>query len=293
MTWGYSHVWPGQFLDLDAEPWIAKLKFLARHGFKHTVISLRDLADMPEKLRTCVHAELQRLDLALVVHIGLDWFAPPEAALEQIQSTKELLPRLVKVARAPLCVAQVDRYHRFCREPSLDHQLTTLSTALAPLSKVCQKLGAPLAVENGGRYRTIDLVRLCEATPHLGIFLDTGDCALVGETPVQACAIAAPKLLGFRLKDQRLTPRPCAHPPTLEMHDAPAGEGDLELTACFEQIRTGCPHFGKLLMEVGLVPHDFSGDEPLRELERTLQFLRRLEPAAGLQRRRSSARSAA
>lgn len=40
MIWGYAHVWFGEFLTLDAEPQLARLKFIRKWGSRRSVSRL-------------------------------------------------------------------------------------------------------------------------------------------------------------------------------------------------------------------------------------------------------------
>ncbi len=66
MHWGYALVWPRAFLTRDADPLMAKLKFLAHYGLETTGIGLREVVAMSEAQRDDVGTFLAQHNLSLI-----------------------------------------------------------------------------------------------------------------------------------------------------------------------------------------------------------------------------------
>ncbi|MEK7767528.1 MAG: sugar phosphate isomerase/epimerase family protein [bacterium] len=279
MTWGYALVWAGQFLTRDADPLMARLKFLAHYGLTTTGVGLDELDRLSPAQRDGLRGYLAAHDVRLPLIVGAGWLAPDRAALRR--RTDELLGKLERyapLARCPLVTTGGGTVHRFTRAPALPGQMDLLAEALAPVAARCHALGIPFGIENHGDYYCSDLAALCRRVPHLGIFLDTGNTYLIGEAPLPAVREAAPFTVGTHFKDHVVAPRPEARPLHFEVGAAVIGEGDVPLREAYDLLLRFAPDPGRLTMEIELIPPSFKGNDPVEAFERSLAFVRSLPP---------------
>jgi sugar phosphate isomerase/epimerase len=279
MRWGYALIWAESFLELDADPLMARLKFLAAHGLASTGTDLESIAVMPDAARDRLGQYLDDHDLALTPVLHTPYFdADPGRVDRVIADQLALLERWHRLLRSPLVTTSVGPYHRFMREPSLDHQLDCLAQRLPAYATACHDLGIPFGIENHGDYYLSDLAGLCQQVPHLGIFLDTGNPYLIGEAPLPAFEAAAPYAVGTHFKDHHVRPCPDARPLHFEVAPAVLGEGDVPLRECYRLLQERNPNPDQLVMQIELI---FPADRPpLQSLEQSLAFVRSLDEAA-------------
>jgi len=154
-----------------------------------------------------------------------------------------------------------------------------LADVLAPAAAYCKEIGIPFGIENHGDYYCSDLVGLCERTPHLGIFLDTGNTYLIGEAPLPAFRAAAPYVIGTHFKDHHVRPVPDGRPLHFEVGASVIGEGDVPLRECYRLLMEQAPDPQNLAMQIELIMPSFSGNDPVDALEKSLAFIRSLEAA--------------
>ncbi|MFQ5809938.1 MAG: sugar phosphate isomerase/epimerase family protein [Armatimonadota bacterium] len=279
MIWGYATPWFGQFIGDADDQLMVKLQFLVDHDLQATHIGMKEIAAMDEARRRRIGEFLEANDLRLVPTVWFDYLDQDVAALRRnmdeaiaaIQESAELL-------RAPIITTGVGRYHRFMREPSFAEQMARLPEALAPLAQACHDLGRPLGIENHGDYYCSDLVTLCEQTPHLRIFLDTGNTYLIGEQSLPGIRAAAPLTIGTHFKDHHVQPRKRARPLHFEIAGAVIGEGDVGLAEAYQILCDSAPDPDKLVMLLEMIPPE--GMDPVACLERSLAFVRGLEEGA-------------
>lgn len=275
MHWGYALVWPRAFLTRDADPLMAKLKFLAHYGLETTGIGLREVAAMSEAQRDDVGNFLAQHNLSLSVHLGLPYFDADrdlvrrhvDEALEQLSTSHSLL-------RTMLVTTGAGDIHRFHKQPPLPQQLEQLAEALMPVVAGCQGLGLPVGIENHGDYYCSDLVDLCQMVPGLGIFLDTGNTYLIGEAPLPAIRAAAPYVVGTHFKDHHVRPRLDARPLHFEVAESVTGDGDVPLRECYQILLDTVPDPAALVMEIELIPPP--NLDVVEAFERSLTFVRSL-----------------
>lgn len=276
MIWGYALIWPGEFLTGDSDPLIARLQFLAHYNLRSTGIGLRELAQSNAARLDRIGELVAEHDLALTLIPHLPFMDPnletvrreADAALEQIARFRDLV-------RCPLVHTGVaGRYHRFLRDPSLAWQMERLETVLPWLVEGCRDLGLPFGIENHGDYYVSDIVGLCKQIPGLGIFLDTGNCYLIGEAPLPAFELAAPYVVGGHFKDHHVRPVPDARPLHFEVGNSVIGEGNVPLRECHALLQQHTPDFEKLVMQIELIPPTDIG--VVEAFERSLAFVRSL-----------------
>lgn len=278
MRWGYALVWPHQFLVLDRDPLLAKVKWLERYGLATTGVGTGELEALGEAGRERLYAYLAGRPVAFTLVPQADVCNTDEsAALRSIEAACEAVRRYAPAVKAPICHLGVARLHRFMREPSLAWQMERLARVLPELAQACREAGAPLGIENHGDYYVSDLVGLCRVVKDLYIFLDTGNTYLVGEKPLPAIEEAAPYVIGGHWKDHRVGPVTSGGPLRFEIGPSVIGEGDVPLREAYRVLKARCPRFDELAMEIELIPPSFSGNDPVVALERSIAFCRALE----------------
>jgi sugar phosphate isomerase/epimerase len=281
LRWGHALGWPPRFLTGDPDPLLARLEFLAAHHLETTHVSLTEAARWDENRCRAVQARLERNNLSLLPGPALDlWAESPSARGGAVDAALRSLERLKDTLQARLVHVGAGPVHRFLREPSLARQLERLAETLTPLVRGCADLGLRVAIENHGDYYVSDLVELCRRVPGLGIFLDTGNCYLVGEKPLAAAREALPYVLGGHIKDQRVRPVPDGRPLHFEVLNAVPGEGDVPLREILDLLaEAAAARSTSFEMLIEFFPAAWH--EPLPEWERARAFIRPWEaPAA-------------
>lgn len=247
--WGYAGVWPGEFNCWKGDTLMNQLRFLVDHGFESGHLSLHHMKD-PAR-RDQIAAFVAEHDLKLTVGVHMKWFdddldsirSDTDQFLEDLRTYGDLL-------QTPIVTTGAGRVHRFMDSPSLEEQMDRLSEAFAPLAKGCHELGKPFGIENHGDYYISDLVTLCERTPHLGIFFDTGNTYLVGEQSIPACHQAAPYTIGTHFKDHYVHPDPSELKFVIE--GAPIGAGHVGMAEMYRILLDKAP--GDLVLQWEMVP---------------------------------------
>lgn len=182
--WGYALIWLGQFMILDADPWIAKLKWLKKYGLRDTGINIRELDQLPESQQSAIFDFVASNDVGFTLAVWPDYLSPSlDDAKRQADESVKLVEKYREKVRARICTTRVAKVNRFTKEPSFDFQKERLWQLLPDLAEGCQSAGAPLAIENHGDYYVSDLVPFFEEINSLYLFLDTGNTFLIGEQP--------------------------------------------------------------------------------------------------------------
>lgn len=274
MIWGYAGPWFGEFTHGD-ESLMAKLRWLVANGLRATHVSLPRVAEMSLAERADLAQYLADNDLHLVPVVSFDFLASSQDEIAQ-RTDKALgaLREYAELVRAPIVTTLVGRYHRFMREPSFQEQMARLPEVIAPIAQACHELGMPLGIENHGDYYCTDLVELCKRTPHLGIFLDTGNTYLIGEQSLPAIRAAAPHAIGTHFKDHYVWPEKSTYPLRFEIGGAVLGEGDVGLAEAYEILAQNAPNPGGLVMMLEMIPPRPMG--PVECFEKTMAFIRSL-----------------
>lgn len=273
--WGHALGWPPAFLSGHVDPLLAKLEFLAANGLETTHVSLAETAAWDHRRRDEVRARLEGDGLSLLPGPKLEfWSSDLSTRQSAVEAALRALSRLKETLRARLVHVGAGPVHRFMREPSLPHQLDRLAESLAPLVQGCGDLGLRVAIENHGDYYVSDLVELCRRVPGLGIFLDTGNCYLVGEKPLAAAREALPYVMGGHIKDQRVRPVPDGKPLHFEVLNAVPGEGDVPLPEILNLL-CEAPAAQTTPLELLIEFFPTAWDAPEMEWERARSFIRR------------------
>jgi len=276
MIWGLAGPKLGGYgIHKYDDPTMGWLQFLVEHGFKSTGMRLRELEDPARRER--IAAFVAEHDMRLTVHPeGVPVLG--EDADEVARTTDAFLETLADVKdelRVPIVTFGVGPHHRFMRDPSLEQQMDRLTRNLADLARGCHELGCPLGIENHGDYYCSDLVELCGRVKHLGIFLDTGNCYLIGERTVPACREAAPYTIGTHFKDHWVWPNK-SRPLAFMLQGAPLGEGDVGLRQIYLDLLELNPAPEKLVMQWELIPPRDPKIDDMECLRRSWEFIRSL-----------------
>lgn len=275
IIWGFAGPWYGEYRCWDGDETMNRLRFLVDHGFRSTGLDLREMRDAARGER--IAAYVAEHDLRLTVELRLDYFAPDlDVVRRQADAFLAELEAYGGLLRTPIVTTCVGPYHRFMSDPPLTAQMDRLAAVLGPVARACHEMGRPLGLENHGDYYCDDLAALCRRTPHLGIFLDTGNTFLAGERPLPAYEAAAPHVIGTHFKDHYVRPDPAAL--SFVLDGAPLGAGHAELAAAWRILREKAPADRPLVMQWEMVTP--KGLDPLVCLEESWKFVRNL-PGGG------------
>ncbi len=277
MLWGYALVWLAPYLRRDPDPLMAKLKFLVDYKLQTTGLAVSEIDKLDDARRDQIAQYVADHDLAIHLYAHAPYLdSDLDGVKRSVDETVRKIERYHALLSCPLVTTGVGNYHRFMRTPSLVEQMQRLADVLPPLASGCHQLGIPFGIENHGDYYCSDLVELAGQVAHLGIFLDTGNTYLIGEAPLPAFRAAAPYVVGTHFKDHHVCPRPEARPLHFEVDASIIGDGDVPLRECYQLLIDNAPNPEKLVMEIELIPP--SGIDPIEILERSLAFVRSLEP---------------
>ena len=274
MIWGYAGPWFGEFTGGD-DSLMVQLRWLVANNLSSTHVFLPHLAQMPEAEREEVGQHLADHDLRLVPVVHFDFLAEGrDEVMRNTDSAIRMLGEYHDLVRAPIVTTLVGRYHRFMREPSFEEQMDRLPSAIAPIAQACHEFNTPLGIENHGDYYCTDLVALCERTPFLGIFLDTGNTYLIGEQSLPGIRAAAPYTIGTHFKDHFVWPEKETYPLRFEIGGAALGQGDVGLAEAYHILVEHAPEPESLVMLMEMIPA--RPDGPQECLEKSLAFIRSL-----------------
>jgi sugar phosphate isomerase/epimerase len=146
-----------------------------------------------------------------------------------------------------------------------------LRPCLDRVAETAETLGIDVAVENHADFVMEDLVDLLGAvgSRRIGICFDAGNAARVGDDPVRAAQLAAPRVLMSHLRDLRIQ-QASVGDPAAWWPCVPLGKGDLDVPAILAAL-TGAPRCRAWFVEVSnLAP----GYTELGVVEESLAYLR-------------------
>lgn len=269
--WGYAGVYPGEFGIYQGDVLLNRLRFQVEHGFSGTGIGLGELQDPERTAEVCRF--IRDNDLKMSLHPSVQVMNPDRAQVRaQVEEALGRISVLKEEANLVLVTLGAGRVHRFLRDPGFGQQMEWLREGLTPLAAGCAELGLPIGIENHGDYYISDLVELCRSVPHLGIFLDTGNCFLAGERPIEACAEAVPYVVGTHFKDHLVAPNP--RELKFEIRGATFGEGDVGLETIYRDLVARHPNPEEIYMQFELVPD--RSIHPLESLRLSKRFVERI-----------------
>lgn len=288
MVWGYAHVWFGEFLTLDEEPLLARLKFVNEWGLRCTGLNSAALLALEPARLDALLAYVAEHDLVANVAVegGVyeragDEIRPvdADAFARHVDALLDFLGRHANQLNTMLVTALAGPVHRFMTSPTLAEQLNLLRTRFQPLADGLGSLGLKLGIENHADYYVSDVVELCASMTNVGAFIDTGNTYLVGERPLAAIEHGAPYAVGTHFKDQTVRPVTDARPIHFEVAPAVTGEGHVPLREAYRILREHAPDPESLVMEIELIPPH--GVAPTEAMRRSVEFIRSLESEIG------------
>lgn len=276
MIWGLMMGgWMGALLQDSEDRYRDELEFLASHDLHACQWSTRALLAMERGRREELAGLLVEHDVHAVLSFHFNFFAQDRGQVQQgIDEAIEAIETLPGMLRTPIVTTAAGTTHRFARQPSLAEQMDRLAEALRPIAEAGHRAGCPVGIENHGDYYCSDLVELCRRTPHLGIFLDTGNTYLIGEPPLPAAEVAAPYVIGTHFKDHYVRPNKQARPLHFELRGAVPGSGDVGLREVHRILRERSPAPDRLAMVFEIDPVE--GMDQVEVLEKAVEFVRGL-----------------
>jgi sugar phosphate isomerase/epimerase len=160
----------------------------------------------------------------------------------------------------------------FQRDPA--ERTAQLAPIIREIADEAARHGLALALENHADFVMRDLLRLIErvGAPNLGVCLDTGNAARVGDDPLAAATLAAPLVKMVHLKDMRVQAESRGDP-TAWWPSTPLGRGDFDLPAIVEALEVG-GYRGGLLVELSNLYPDWDDEDAV--VAESLAYLRRL-----------------
>jgi sugar phosphate isomerase/epimerase len=191
--------------------------------------------------------------VTLATDYGDDFSAPkkaPEAFRPYARAAKQLGVSVVGTGSMPFSI------NRFVDDPPFEHQMELIRSALRPLVAIAEEEGLKMAIENHADYKCGELIRhVVEpiGSTALGIKLDTGNCPLVIDDPVEAARLSAPICYATHFKDMHVSP---VSPEGGKIVGAPVGRGSCQLDQVARILAEGAPDPANLVLsiEIGWMP---------------------------------------
>ena len=263
----------------NCTPWESSLNmrwttadFLERaHQLKVGAVSLQTcyLPELTEPVLNELKAQLGDLlpVLAWGHPDGLRGGTDPQAAADVMA----LLPK----ARSLGCsLVRLVAGNQFFFQHNPAARVNHLLPIIREIAQEAARHGLHLALENHADFIMADVVKLVEqvGAPNLGICLDTGNAARVGDDPLTATRLAAPLTKMVHLKDLRVQAASQGDP-TAWWPSAPVGQGDFDIPAILAVLEEA-GYKGCLFVELAPL-HSAWQDEDAVVAE-SLAYLRRL-----------------
>jgi sugar phosphate isomerase/epimerase len=205
-------------------------------------------------------AEVDRIGNALAKHgvtltsdYGDDFSAPkkaPEAFRAYARAARQLGVGVIGTGSMPFSI------NRFVDDPPFERQMEMIRAAVRPLVAIAEEEGLKLAIENHADYTCAELIEhVIEpiGSAALGIKLDTGNCPLVIDDPIEAARRSAPICLATHFKDMHISP---VTPTGGSIVGAPVGRGSCRLEQVARILAEGAPDPADLVLsiEIGWMP---------------------------------------
>ena len=276
VRWGYALGWYGEYLTLDEDEHLAKLKFLTKYNFKCTHININEVEKFSDSKKDAIFKYLSDHDLDLMPSLGFNYIkSSDDEAKRETERQLKLLEKYAPLLRNRICHTGLSANNRFEVGMPAEQVLDIISDRIGGLAEGCAQIGTPLCAENHGDYYVSDIVKLCQITPHMYLFLDTGNTYLLGEKPLPAFYEAAPYTVGSHFKDQRVKPVPNANPLHFEVGNSDIGGGNALLRECWDILRKYAPLPNHLTMLFEMFPPP--GMDVMTCLENSIAFVRSFE----------------
>jgi sugar phosphate isomerase/epimerase len=214
---------------------------------------------------------LAKHGVALTTDYGDDFSAPtkdPEEFRPYARVARQLGVTAIGVGGMPFSI------NRFVDDPSFERQMEMIRTGLTPLVAIAEEEGLKLAFENHADYRCTDLIEhVVEpiGSPALGIKLDTGNCPLVIEDPVDAARASAHVCYATHFKEMFISP---VTPDGGKIVGAPLGRGHCRLDQVARILAREAPDPDRLILsiEIGWMPPN---EDYFEWLEDSIDWCRR------------------
>jgi len=196
---------------------------------------------------------LAKHGVALATDYGDDFSAPrkaPEAFRPYARAARQLGVGVVGTGSMPFSI------NRFVDDPPFGRQMEMIRSALGPLVAIAEEEGLKMAIENHADYKCAELIEhVVEpiGSRALGIKLDTGNCPLVIDDPLEAARLSAPICYATHFKDMHITP---VSPEGGRIVSAPVGRGSCQLEQVARVLAEGAPDPANLILsiEIGWMP---------------------------------------
>lgn len=273
--WGFACPWYWEFQQFDkTDPIRNRIKFFEHFGLKLFRLGIGELDKLSDLQRDQLHGELKDRGMKCFPGVHIKYCdLSPEENRKQVQQIAQNLQKYCRFYEGTFVHTGLGAGHRFDRTATVEQKLDKLARGMAPLAQACWDLGTPLGVENHGDFYVSDIVQLCKTTPHLYLFLDTGNTYLLGEKPLPAMIEGAPYTIGTHFKDHLVKPNhQTLH---FEVEGAALGDGDVPLRECWKLLKQHSPYKDKLMMEIEMISP--KGVNPMDAMTRSVQFLKTLE----------------
>ena len=268
--WGWDHCrkWRNnQYGDV-----FSKTEFAIERGFDVIPVSFSDLdALAPGELEDLYRLQ-QDGGVTYHPHAWAKWSGDVDSVKKDAEVWQKNIAKHARFYGFKLATSGLGG-SRFSREMSVPEKIEHYSKLIAPMAKACHESGYGFAVENHVDYYVSDLVEMCRRTPHMGLFLDTGNSVNIGEKPIEAARDAAPYTLGLHFKDFIIKPNPGEL--KLECHGVALGSGDVGLREIYNIIMAGAPDPKNVLWEWELVCPRGEG-AAMAALEQSIEFVNTL-----------------
>lgn len=183
-----------------------------------------------------------------------DDFSAPKRPIEEfrtyVRATKQLGVDIIHVGGMPFSI------NRFVDDPAFEHQMEMMRSALGPLVEIAEAEEVTLTIENHADYRCDELLEHVIqplGSRRLGFKLDTGNCPLVIDDPVEAARVVAPRCFDTHFKDMHVMP---VTPDGGKIVGAPLGRGSCRLDEVARILAENAPNPDSLLLsiEIGWMP---------------------------------------
>ena len=114
VRWGYALGWYGEFMQLDPDEHLAKVKFLSKYNFKCTHIGLEEVDKFSDSKKDAIFGYLAENDLDLMPSVGFNYIkSTGDEAKKQTDKQLELLAKYAPLLRNRICHTGLSASNRF------------------------------------------------------------------------------------------------------------------------------------------------------------------------------------
>jgi sugar phosphate isomerase/epimerase len=190
------------------------------------------------------------------------------------QAAADLMAAFPKARRLGCSLVRFVAGNHFFFHLDSQERIDRLVPIIREIAQEAARQRLDLALENHADFQMRDLLRLIErvAAPNLGVCLDTGNAARVGDDPLEATRLAAPLVKMVHLKDLRVQAASRGDPTAL-WPSAPLGHGDFDIPAILSALCESDYH-GCLFVELAGLHSDWHNEDEV--VAQSLAYLREL-----------------